>query len=115
MRKRFNLPCHKRKGPKLLWVKNGVKIKINRVIWISYYPIDKSGKLNQISFQGEIAIMQRRKEANEPICEFLKLVLLDMFSAQGEIQLKNKQKASEQELNNLFNSLMQRAFNGELA
>jgi type I restriction enzyme S subunit len=30
-------------------------------------------------------------------------------------QLKNKQKASEQELNNLFNSLMQRAFSGELA
>lgn len=29
-------------------------------------------------------------------------------------ELKNKQKASEQELNNLFNSLMQRAFNGEL-
>jgi len=29
-------------------------------------------------------------------------------------KLKNKQKVSEQELNNLFNSLMQRAFSGEL-
>jgi len=92
MRKGFNLPCHKRKGPKLLWVKNGVKIKINGVIWMSYYPIDKSGKLNQISFQGKIAIMQRRKEANEPICEFLKLVLLDMFSAQGRNPIKKQTK-----------------------
>jgi len=60
---------------------------------MSYYPIDKRGKLNQIPIQGKIATIQRRKEANEPICEFLKLVLLDIFSAPGRNPIKKQTKS----------------------